>query len=203
MSDGIETRVTMTPDINKFLQTMYKDKNMDRLLTSKIRIALTPSGDKKEVSSIAYDVLVDIHQYYSDFKHPKEESDYVELRDLIKSAKVYNYNVPEPTRSPELIQRLQKLRKNQEQKEYDSMVKNVRKTRKTIGQELGSELRTSKQQFSSIINFLLSVGATFAFGYVSSQYAFADDLGSRVIFSIALATIVAVAELYFMSRVEI
>jgi len=203
MSDGIETRVTMTPEINKFLQTMYKDRNLDRVLSSKIRIALTPSGEEQKVCSIAYDVLVDIHQFYSDFKRPKEESDYMELRDLIKSAKVYNYNVPKPARSPELVQRLQNLQKKQEQKEYDSMVKNVRKTQKTLGQELGTELRTSKQQFSSIVNFLLSVGATFAFGYVSSQYAFADDLGHRVIFSIALATIVAIAELYFMSRVEI
>ena len=83
------------------------------------------------------------------------------------------------------------------------MVKNVKKKKITLGQEIGGEIRSTKQQFSSIINFLLSVGATFAFGYVASQYAFSDNLGFRILLSIFLASLVAVAELFFMSRHEI
>ncbi|XP_066916213.1 transmembrane protein 199-like [Clytia hemisphaerica] len=201
--EGIETRVTMTSEIKKFLQDLYDDRYLDRFIRSKIRIALTPYNNDEEVTSISYDVLSEIHQHYSDFKRPKNEKDFIDFRELLKTGKIYNYNIPVPNRSKELVERLSKLQKNQEQKEYDSMVKNIKKKKKTLGQEIGTEIRTSKQQCSSIINFLLSVGAAFAFGFVSSQYAFSDDLGFRVIFSIFLATIVAIAELYFMSKVEI
>ena len=203
-SEGIETRVAMSPEIQGFLQGLFKDQYLDRFIRSKIRIALTPPpGSSGKIESISYDVLEEIHQFYKNFKAPKNESKFVELRDLVKSSKVYNYNIPEPKRSPELVERLARLKREVEQKEYNSMVKNIKKKNLTLGQEIGGELRSTKQQFSTIINFLLSVGATFAFGYVSSQYAFSDNLGVRIIFSIFLATLVAVAELYFMSRHEI
>lgn len=201
-SEGIETRVAMSPEIKDFLQDLYKDRYLDRFIRSKIRIALTPP-EGASLESISYDVLQEIHKFYTDFKAPKDESKIVELRDLVKSSKVYNYNIPEPERCPELVQRLAKLQKQKDQKEYDSMVKNVKRKTKTLGQEIGGEIRSSKKQFSSILNFLLSVAATFAFGYVSSQYAFAENIGVRIIFSIFLASLVAVAELYFMSKHEI
>ena len=204
-SEGIETRISMSPEILSFLQGLYKDQYIDRSIRSKIRIALTPptSNTDGKIESISYDVLEEIHHFYMNFKAPKDESKLVELRDLVKSSKVYNYNIPEPKRCPELVQRLEKLQREVDQKEYNAMVKNVKKKKITLGQEIGGEIRSTKQQFSSIINFLLSVGATFAFGYVASQYAFSDNLGFRILLSIFLASLVAVAELFFMSRHEI
>ena len=92
----------------------------------------------------------------------------------------------------------------QEQKEYNKMVNNVVSSKKlTLGREIGSAIRTTKQQTMSIVNFLLSIAAAYAFGYVVSQYAFHDNYGGRVIFSIFTAIIVGLADLYFMSRYEI
>lgn len=36
-------------------------------------------------------------------------------------------------------------------------------------------VRSGRKQLASIVNFLLSVVATFAFGYVASQYAFPSE----------------------------
>lgn len=207
MAEGIETRINLTKDISQFLNTVVKDPIISRTLKSKIRIALSTNkkdDDKEDKQrSIAYDVLTEAHEFYTEFKRPKKDSEYIELHDLVKSSKVFNETIPEPVRSPELVERLRKLKAEQEQKEYDSMVKNVKVKKRTLGQEIGGEIRTTRQQISTIVNFLLSVGGTFAFGYVSSQYAFSDDMGARIILSIVLATVVALAELYFMARIEI
>lgn len=205
MAEGIETRIKLTKEILNFLNLVVKAPVINRPLKSKIQIALsTVSDDKgKEQLSIAYDVLTEAHEFYTEFKRPKKESEYIELHDLVKTSKVFNETIPEPVRSPELVERLRKLKRQQEQREYDSMVQNVKPKKRTQFQEIGGEIRSTKKQFSSIASFLLSVGATFAFGYVSSQYAFSEDLAARLIFSIILASVVALAELYFMARVEI
>ncbi|XP_066019312.1 transmembrane protein 199-like isoform X1 [Pocillopora verrucosa] len=72
----------------------------------------------------------------------------------------------------------------------------------TDGMQFGQEVRSVGKQLSSIINFLLSIIATFTFGYIASQYAF-PSIAVRVIIGVLLAFIVAIAELYFMARVEI
>jgi len=63
-------------------------------------------------------------------------------------------------------------------------------------------VRSGRKQLASIVNFLLSVVATFAFGYVASQYAFPSE-AVRVLIGLSMAFAVAIAELYFMARVEI
>ena len=84
------------------------------------------------------------------------------------------------------------------------MVKDVVSPNKlSLGREMGAAIRTTSQQTMSIVNLLVSVLAAYAFGYVVSQYAFQDNYGGRVIFSIFMAVIVGMADLYFMSRYEI
>ncbi|KAK2568191.1 Transmembrane protein 199 [Acropora cervicornis] len=93
--------------------------------------------------------------------------------------------------SPELIAHLNKLKAEQEQAEYNRMITNVdRKWNQSDGMHLGQEIRSGRKQLASIVNFLLSVVATFAFGY-------------RVLIGLSMAFAVAIAELYFMARVEI
>ena len=197
---GIETKIVLSSEISAFLNSVLKVGIISRPLKTKIRIALSVEDKEK---SIPYDVLTEAHEFYSEFKRPKEESEFIDLHDLVKSSRVFVETIPEPVRSPELTKRLKRLQFDQENREYNEMVKNVKSKKMTLGQEVGELVRTTGQQSMSILNFLLSVGATFAFGFVSSQYAFSEDLGLRIIFAIVLATIVALAELYFMARVEI
>ena len=200
MAEGVETRVVVSDEIRDFLTKIYADRNLSHSLKCKLRIALS---DQTEQHSILYDILSEAHQFYSIFKKPKDESDFIELHELVKSSRVFTENIPEPKRSTELIARLAKLKAEQEQKEYNRMVANVKKKRVTIGDDFGAVVRTTKQQIMTVINFIISIVAAFAFGYVSSQCAFSNDFGLRLIFSIVVASVVALAELFFMARFEI
>lgn len=201
MAQGVETRIILSADIKKFLSNLLKHGSISRTLKTKIRIALTSNSETEH--SIPYEVLTDAHDFYTEFTLTTGNSDYVEIRNLVKTSKVFNETIPEPVRSPELVKRLTKLKAEQEQREYNQMVKNVKTNKMTLGQEVGQAVRTTGQQAMSVVNFVLSVVATFAFAFVASQYAFSEDLGLRLIFSIVLATAVALAELFFMARIEI
>ncbi|XP_020612591.1 transmembrane protein 199-like isoform X2 [Orbicella faveolata] len=125
------------------------------------------------------------------------------LHELLAGSEVYVEPLKLPEKSPELVARLKKLKAEQEKAEYDRMVSNVnKKWDQSDGMQFGQEVRSGSKQLASIINFLLSVVGTFVFGYIASQYAF-PSVAVRVIIGIVLAVVVAIAELYFMARVEI
>ncbi|XP_022789207.1 transmembrane protein 199-like isoform X3 [Stylophora pistillata] len=133
----------------------------------------------------------------------KDLSSNMYLHELLCGSEIYVEQLKLPEKSPELIARLKKLKAKQEKVEYDRMVSNInQKWHQTDGMQFGQEVRSGGKQLSSIVNFLLSIIATFTFGYVASQYAF-PSIAVRVIIGVLLAFIVAVAELYFMARVEI
>lgn len=198
--EAVETRIDLSPEIFKFLTKILKNPNIGYSLKMRIRIALDASNNE---NSLVYDILNESHEFYSKFQSSKSEDAFIELHDLVKTSKVFIRNISEPARSPELVKRLVKLKKQEEQKAYDKMVTNVKTKKLNLGREMGVALRTSSQQTMTIVNFLVSVGAAYAFGYVASQYAFPDNIGVRIIFSLFLAIIVGIADLYFMARTEI
>jgi len=95
------------------------------------------------------------------------------LHELLTGSEVYVEPLRLPEKSPELLARLKKLKAEQDKAEYDRMVSNVdRKWNQSDGMQLGEEVRSGSKQLATIINFLLSIAATFAFGFIASQYAF-------------------------------
>jgi len=200
MTEAVETRIDMSPEIFNFLSTVFKDPNIDYSLKMRIRICLDASNSG---NSLAYDILSEAHDFYSKFQRGEGSENFVTLPELVKSSRVFIHDVEAPVRSPELIQRLEKLKRRHEQKEYNKMVNNVTSKKLNLCREMGAAVRTTKQQTMSILNFLISIFAAYAFGYVVSQYAFAGYYGGRVIFGIFMAVIVGLADLYFMSRMEI
>lgn len=203
MSDekSVDTRVEMSPDISKFLTSVFKSPIIEYSLKMKIRIALNTTIDDRTFS---YDVLNEAHEFYSKLQKNPDDKGYIELRDLVKTSRVFNRNISEPVRSPELVKRLNRLKREQEQKEYDQMVTNVVSSKKlNLGKDVGAAYRTAKQQTMSVMNLVISVVAAFMFGNVASQYAFSNNLGARIILGIFMACVVAIADLYFMARVEI
>ncbi|XP_078366719.1 vacuolar ATPase assembly protein VMA12-like [Oculina patagonica] len=136
-------------------------------------------------------------------KQATDSSSKMHLHELLIGSEVFVEPLKQPEKSPELIARLKKLKAEQERSEYDKMVSNVdRKWHQSDGMQFGQEVRSGSKQLASVINFLLSIVGTFAFGYIASQYAI-PSIAMRVILGILLAFVVAIAELYFMARVEI
>ena len=106
-----------------------------------------------------------------------------------------------PERNPELEARCQKLRAEQEDRDYRAITSNVRRDR-------GAEEEPIKKQFKEINNFLLlivqfvvSVVCSFMFGFLGPYYLYGKtDLGGRVLFGIICAFIVGCADMYFVIR---
>ncbi|RMX56250.1 hypothetical protein pdam_00011669 [Pocillopora damicornis] len=106
-------------------------------------------------------------------KHDSDSSSNMYLHELLCGSEVYVEPLKLPEKSPELVARLKKLKAKQEKVEYERMVSNIdQKWHQTDGMQFGQEVRSGGKQLSSIINFLLSIIATFTFGYIASQYAF-------------------------------
>ncbi|CAB3987256.1 Hypothetical predicted protein [Paramuricea clavata] len=134
------------------------------------------------------------------FETLKKAGKVIYLNELMEDSGLYFEPVHEPKKSPELVARLEKLQAKQDQLRYRAMVKNIDKELLYKDKKaLAFEVRSTSRQLSSVMNFILSVGGTFVFGYMCSQYAFAY-VGLRVMFGILLASMVALAELYFMAK---
>ena len=106
-----------------------------------------------------------------------------------------------PERNPELEARCQKLRAEQEDRDYRAITSNVRRDK-------GPEEEPIKKQFKEINNFLLlilqfvvSVVCSFMFGFLGPYYLYGKtDLGGRLLFGIICAFIVGCADMYFVIR---
>lgn len=107
-----------------------------------------------------------------------------------------------PPRSPELENRLARLRKEQEQKQYEKMVKNVTFTSQPqTNESFAAELKVLNRQLLEVMGFVISLFAAFMFGFVGINFMIGPlDLGIRALLGVVIALIVAVAELYFLAR---
>jgi len=110
---------------------------------------------------------------------------------------------PPPARSPELENRLKRLRKEQEQRQYDKMVKNVAYASQAHSDEsFAAEMKVVNSQLLEVMGFAISLFAAFMFGFVGINYMIGPlDMGVRFLLGVVIALIVAVAELYFLARI--
>lgn len=130
-----------------------------------------------------------------------DSDDQVYMYQLLKGSDLYRQGYQPPKRNPELAARIEKLKAQQADREYQHMVKDI-VTKRSVKESLGKDLRSTRRQLSSIFNFIFTVAAAFAFGFFASQHAF-PNIAYRVLFGLFIALIVAAADLYFMARIEI
>eukprot|EP00094_Tigriopus_californicus_P003529 TCALIF_03394-PB protein Name:"Similar to TMEM199 Transmembrane protein 199 (Pongo abelii)" AED:0.10 eAED:0.10 QI:0/0.6/0.33/0.83/0.4/0.5/6/1385/419 len=111
-----------------------------------------------------------------------------------------------PPRDPELEARIQRLRAQQANRDYQNMTRNI--NQKDIMSSLMSDDEPLSKQFKEInnyllliIQFVLSVGTSFVAGYLFPYYFYGIvDVGKRLLVGIILAFVVAMADLYFVIR---
>ena len=109
-------------------------------------------------------------------------------------------------RNPELEARCQKLRAEQENRQYDAMTGNVRRDGPAIG--LANEEESFKKQFQEvnsflmlIVQFIVSVACSFMFGFFGPFYLYGKtELGPRLLFGIICGAVVGCADMYFVIR---
>lgn len=111
-------------------------------------------------------------------------------------------------RNPELYSRLERLRAEQESREYSRMTSNVdaaivhRKAKGMASGEFGAELRAVNKHLITLLNMVLTVAGAFAFGYKGLEIVGGGlfDLTARLIIGCVLGTVVFFADLYFFLK---
>ncbi|XP_014674869.1 PREDICTED: transmembrane protein 199-like [Priapulus caudatus] len=132
----------------------------------------------------------------------QSDSEKVYLHELLADSEVL---LPQPVmepRNPELVVRLERLKHEQEDREYRKMTKGVDLTwRAKEKQSLSSELQGVKQQLIAMFNFVLTVVCSFVFGYKAAEYSLpTPHIPLQIFVGFLLALIVAIADLYFIIK---
>lgn len=144
-----------------------------------------------------YLLLNDLKQLFKSWPVENE----IHFHELLEDVVVIFPALPEPVKNPELQARLDKLKQEQEEREYARMVKNVdakfKKSEDSVS--LSADVKSLRAQMVGVTNFIVSVGGTFAFVYKAVEYSLPEPIiPTQVIAGLLGASIVALAELYFL-----
>ncbi|KAK9412681.1 putative transmembrane protein [Crotalus adamanteus] len=132
----------------------------------------------------------------------REAGSPVYLHELLEGSEIFLPDVTKPPRNPELVARLEKIKAKLANEEYKQMTRNINSqelNRPGTLADLGRQARSAKAVTVTVINFLVTVGATFACAFLGSYYFF-TDIAARVIAAVIAASVVGLAELYVMVR---
>jgi len=110
-----------------------------------------------------------------------------------------------PDRDPELEERTQRLRIEQNEKEYRRMTANVSssagKSKYQEEESISSQMKEINSYLVLILQFVVSVVTSFIFGYMAPYYFWGKhDLGPRLLVGILCAFVVGCADMYFVIR---
>jgi hypothetical protein len=110
----------------------------------------------------------------------------------------------EPERNPELNERIERLKAEQANREYDEMTKNVNCNRLGFNKSTDSflpDMKSVKGQLITIANVFLTIGAAFVFGYKAIEYSTeTKNFVLQISFGLFCAFLVAIADLYFLFK---
>lgn len=133
--------------------------------------------------------------------HIGKESKGALYRLLCSSSQLELPQLRQPARSPELEARCQKLRRQQAEREYRRMTANIRKDPEVKELSIAAQLREVNSYLVLILQFLVSVFASFAFGYLAPYYLYGQtEVGPRLLIGVLCGFVAGVADLYFVIR---
>ncbi|KAK8751936.1 hypothetical protein OTU49_011144 [Cherax quadricarinatus] len=127
------------------------------------------------------------------------------VHELLSESEIVLPKYDTPERNPELEARVQRLRSEQENREYNNMVKSIDPSHYVDGTnigDIGKELRSVNKQIISGIQYLLSIVGTFFAVFVAMGFA-TSDYGVRALSATISAVVVGLAEVYFIIREDL
>ncbi|XP_044765770.1 transmembrane protein 199 [Coccinella septempunctata] len=132
----------------------------------------------------------------------KQNAEKIYFHELIEGSEMLlppNQQIP---RNPEVEKRCERLRIAQENEKYRNMTKNVDSVRKKLPEDtLGYQMKEMNKQLIAIFQFIVSVAAGFAFGFIGVEVLVGPlDFGFKLLLGIIFALIIALAELYFLAK---
>ncbi|XP_029039129.1 transmembrane protein 199 [Osmia bicornis bicornis] len=160
---------------------------------------------KKSTKDNQKDVLLQLddirwlNKYLEEYRTTKMESIY--LHELLEEADI---QLPTPKlvpRNPELEARIQKLKAQQNAREYQAMTKSIDSNRRHFPEDsISYQMKQINRQLIAVAQFVFSVVAGFVFGFKGVELIIGNlDFGFRLLLGIICALIIALAEIYFLA----
>lgn len=138
-------------------------------------------------------------------KDPKSPVKDLHFHELVEQCQMILPEPKFPPRNPELEARIQKLKAQQADREYKKMTQNI-DGRQGLGHEdqdepIGKQIQELNNYLIIILQFVISIICSFAFGYMVPYYfKGVVNTGTRILCGIICAFVVAIADLYFVVK---
>jgi len=155
---------------------------------------------RRDSASVSVNELVAIEGFLRKRRDQGESTPY--LHELVSTNQLRLPSYTAPERNPELVARIEQLKKNLANREYTRMTADVNMELKSQERDnFQHDVRVMRSQLIAVVNFVLTVGGSFAFAYKAVEYALpVPNIGAQVLVGVTTATVVAIAEIYFLAR---
>lgn len=143
-----------------------------------------------------------LYAQVSKLRENGDQSSGAYLHKLLEGCEIVLPQPPVIERNPELEARIQRLKKEQEDRQYKAMTKNVDNVRMHHPDDsIGYQMKMLNSHIIAVVQFIVSVGAGFAFGFIGIQLMVGSlDFGFRLLLGVACALAIALAEIYFLAK---
>lgn len=192
--DDSSIKIRPTKKLRAFFQAHLKNAK-----ETPENISAFKKGNKNSQATLNYTDVLWLKEFLDNYRNESKEKVY--LHELLENAEV---ELPTPKvtpRNPELEARVQKLIAQQNEREYKAMTRSVDSVQKTFPEDtIAYQLKLMNKQLIAVAQFVFSVLAGFAFGFVGVELMVGNlDFGFRLLLGIICALTVALAEIYFLA----
>lgn len=124
------------------------------------------------------------------------------LHELLMGSEILLPQPVEIPRNSELEARIQRLKLEQQERDYRAMTKNVDNMRvKQPEDTIAYQMKQINRQLIAVLQFVFSVAAGFAFGFLGVELIVGRlDVGFRLLLGVICALVIALAEMYFLAK---
>ncbi|UJR37568.1 hypothetical protein I4U23_030269 [Adineta vaga] len=126
------------------------------------------------------------------------------LHEILTDCDLFVPTYVEPERNPELDARIERLKAEQANREYDAMTKNVSCNQlytKVSTESFMPDMKSVQGQLITVANVFLTIGGAFVFGYKVVEYSIGiKNFVLQISCGLFCAFIVAIADLYFLFK---
>ncbi|KAK2155153.1 hypothetical protein LSH36_247g01005 [Paralvinella palmiformis] len=194
--------VVLTDKLRKYFRSALTKTNLPDGLRKEIRLYTTNQrgqGDQK-ARTVPYTLIKEVHAVVS--TQPSQGGKRVYLHDLFGRTDIHIPELQPPERNAQLEARIQQLKTQFANKEYDDMTRNVNLTKwNTRSGSLKTEMKEMNNQLIAVFNFFLTVIGSFVFAYKATEYSMEKpNVPTQLCAGLVVATIVFFADVYFIIK---
>jgi len=197
-------RLRPSPELKGFISHL-RDNHPEEVMPKNLVGCLQGEEGEEEKRGVDLPTVQDIRWVYDRRHLLKDHQGPKHFHELIRDCQMVLPSPQFPPRNPELEARIQKLKLQQAEREYKRMTENVDGrqglARDSVDQPIGKQMRELNNYLLIIVQLVITVGCSFAFGYFAPYFIRGvTNVGTRLLTGILCAFVVAIADLYFVIK---